>query len=203
MYDDLIHVRTNNTDPRVDSARQIIYEEISTDNHMKTWYTENWFKAGSEPTKYEMGIDTETFKIGGSAAYIASKETKIKGFGTLMQSCSAKDYLGKRIKMSGYVKSDEVKGWAGLWLRVDGTNGTKPLAMDNMGDRKIIGTTEWTEYHITLDVPSESTTLNFGALLDGTGKIWFDNITFTIVDNSTKTTGKCMILEKPMNLDFD
>lgn len=46
MYDDLIHVRTDNTDPRVDAARQIIYEEISTDNHMKTWYTENWFKSG-------------------------------------------------------------------------------------------------------------------------------------------------------------
>jgi hypothetical protein len=48
----------------------------------------------------------------------------------------------------------------------------------------------------------------FGALLAGTGQIWFDNITFGIVDNSVKTTDKMNGMNTaqpsaPTNLDFE
>ena len=151
---------------------------------------EGWFKAGNNPDKYKMGLDKQTFHIAPNSAFIESTDSKIKGFGTLMQTCSAENYLGKKIKMTGYVKSENVADWAGLWLRVDEVNGTKvkELSFDNMGNRRIKGTTDWTKYEIVLDVPSNSSTLNFGALLDGKGKIWFDSITFEEVPNNTKNT---------------
>lgn len=161
-----------------------------------------WFKAGSEPDKYEMGIDKGAGVKGGNAAIIKSDAKKIKGFGTLMQGCQPGKYLGKKVKMSGYLKSEDIKGWGGLWFRVDGKG--KSLAFDNMYDRAVKGTTEWKKYEIVLDVPEEATNLAYGALLGGTGTLWFDDIQFEIVETATPTTSKDINRpEAPTNLQFD
>lgn len=168
-----------------------------------------WHKAGSDPQSYNMGIDKGTAQDGKNAATIKSNTKKVKGFGTLMQSCTATKYLGKRIKMTGYVKSEEVKGWAGLWLRVDpAATGAKPLGFDNMGDRPIKKTTDWKKYEIILDVPANANNLAYGALLVRQGQIWFSNINFEIVDDTVSLTNNdcyvcSKILNEPTNLNFD
>lgn len=166
----------------------------------------DWFKAGNSPKSYEMGIDKGVGKDSKNAGTIKSIETNIKGFGTLMQECHADKYLGKRVKMTGYVKSENVIDWAGLWLRIDKANSTEHLALDNMQDRAIKGTTEWTKYEIVLDVPENASLLAYGALLNGTGQIWFDNISFEIVGDSEKTSApikKDRIPVEPRNLGFE
>lgn len=163
----------------------------------------NWFKAGSEPDSYEMGIDKKAGVSGGNAAIITSTEKKIKGFGTLMQNSLPGKYLGKRIKMSGYVKSENVDLWAGLWLRVDGKDKSS-LSFDNMYDRAIKGTTAWKQYEIILDVPEGATNIAYGALLAGPGTIWFDDLKFEIVSDAVTTTGKEKTTpDKPSNLSFE
>lgn len=162
----------------------------------------NWFKAGSAPDSYDMGLDKENFKSGEASAFIASNKNKIKGFGTLMQSCSAKKYLGQRIMLSGYVKSENIEGWSGLWLRIDGAGNGPNLGFDNMQKRAIKGTTDWMKYSIVMDVPEESKTLNFGALLHGVGKVWFDELEIEIVEKTTPISGKTL-LEEPSNLKFE
>jgi hypothetical protein len=165
----------------------------------------NWHIAGSKPKSYQMGLDKGSGQDGKTAATIKSIDKKIEGFGTLMQSCSADKFHGKRVRMSGYIKSENVVQWAGLWLRVDQQGSTKSLSFDNMSDRPVKGTTGWQKYEIVLDVPATASALAYGALLSGTGQIWFDNITFEIVDNSVKTTGKNgpSGLSEPTNLDFE
>ena len=170
---------------------------------LKAQKIEGWFLAGSKPASYQIGLDKSVYMTGSSSAFLESKDKKIDGFGTIMQSCLADDYLGKRIKMTSYIKSRDVSDWAGMWLRVDSKEQGKVLSFDNMQDRAIKGTTDWTKYEIILDVPEESATLNFGVLLSGTGKIWIDNISFEIVDKmETKATGE-RSLKKPTNLNFE
>jgi hypothetical protein len=112
-----------------------------------------------------------------------------------------------RIKMTGFIKSENVADWAGMWLRVDSKTGQESLNFDNMQDRPVKGTSDWTKCEITLDVPEESGTLNFGVLMSGTGKIWFDNISFEILNNGTPKVSKDSVAmslpEKPQNLDFE
>ena len=155
-----------------------------------------------------MGIDKSAGQNGKNAATIKSIDKTIDGFGTLMQQCNPNKYLGKRIKMSGFVKTENVTGWAGLWLRVDQTVLRQPLSFDNMGDRPIKGTTDWTKYEITLDVPNNASLIAYGALIDGTGQIWFDNITFEIISDFAPSTGstnlkKSPTVDEPTNLDFE
>lgn len=168
----------------------------------------NWFVAGSSPNSYDMGIDLGKDQNGGNAATIKSLEKKISGFGTLMQQCNPDRFLGKRIKMSGFVKSENVKTHSGLWLRID--RGAKPVSFDNMKTRPIKGTTEWKKYEIVLDVPIDATRISYGALISGTGQIWFDDLLFEIVDDTIKPTSSINskessynTLEEPANLDFE
>jgi hypothetical protein len=124
-----------------------------------------------------------------------------------MQTCDAKNYLGTKIKMTGYIKSENAADWAGMWLRVDPKESHESLAFDNMEDRPIKGTTDWTKCEIILDVPAESGTLNFGVLMSGTGKIWFDNVSFEILDNKTPVSSTAAnempFPDKPENLSFE
>jgi hypothetical protein len=86
------------------------------------------------------------------------------GFGTLMQMFEAGEMKDKRYRLTGWTKAAGVSGWAGMWMRVDGPAKGKSLAFDNMRDRPIQGTEDWTKHEIVLDVP-ESTTRGFWCLV--------------------------------------
>ncbi len=161
-----------------------------------------WFLAGSKPAEFEAGVDASQAFQGHTSAYLKSKETSVDGFGTLMQSINAEQYKGKRVRLSGMVKSEEVLGWAGLWMRVD--QGTSMLAFDNMQDRAIKGTTGWKRYDVVLDVPKEATGVSFGILLAGTGEVWLNSTKFDVVEAETPVTKShdVMIPDKPVNLEF-
>lgn len=171
-----------------------------------------WFVAGLDPENYEIGLAKNAGYEGKNSASIKSLLENSDGFGTLMQLCSPEKYFGKQIKMTGYIKSENVKGWAGFWLRVDGHEKGEVLSFDNMQDRAVSGTSEWKKYEILLPVPSDAYRIAFGALLSGTGQIWFDDITFEVVDNSDnpaaveksdKTTNKDAVTNDPANLNFE
>ena len=167
----------------------------------------NWFKSGSKSESYKVATDSIIFQSGKKSVSIASLDSSIEGFETIMQYCSAKNFLGTRIKMTGYIKSENVADWAGMWLRIDSKTQGESLGFDNMQDRPIIGNSDWTKCEIVMDVPAESITLNFGALISGTGKIWFDNVTFEILDNASPKVSEELnslpLPEKPQNLDFE
>jgi hypothetical protein len=168
---------------------------------------EHWFKAGNMPDKYKFGVDSIVFKNGQKSAFIESTIDNIEGFATLMQRCIARDYLGTRIKMTAYIKSENLSDWSGMWLRVDSSTPGESLSFDNMQDRPVTGSSDWTKCEIILDVPENSGTINYGVLIIGSGKIWFDNVSFEILDNMTPEKSDDLnmpqIPEKPKNLDFE
>ena len=165
-----------------------------------------WFLAGSKPGSYQTGLDGSVSRTGDSSAFLGSIVDKTDGFGTLMQSCSAEEYLGKRVKMTAWGRSKDVAEWAGMWMRVDGKGNTS-LSFDNMQNRAIKGTNDWKKCEIVLDVPMESSSLNFGVLVAGTGKVWFDDISFEVVDDTVASTSMMnnggSLNKRPVNLGFE
>ncbi len=164
-----------------------------------------WISAGSAPKDFDMGADHAAGHAGKACGFLKAKVAKPSGFGTLMQMCKADGYLGKRVRMSAWVRADHVTGWAGVWMRVDGTD-NKMLAFDNMRSRPITGTQGWTKAQVVLDVAPEASALAFGILLDGPGVVWIDDVQFEVVDKSVATTGVGMgpsLAAAPQNLDFE
>jgi hypothetical protein len=166
-----------------------------------------WFQAGSAPDSYIAGIDNKIAKNGQKSAFTESKSETIEGFSTIMQKCDAKNYLGTKIKMTGYLKSQNVTSWSGMWLRIDSKTMGETLGFDNMQVRPVTGNSDWTKCEIIMEVPEESVTLNYGFLLSGSGKIWFDNVSFEILNNATpkvlKDRETFLVPQKPVNLDFE
>ncbi len=159
-----------------------------------------WHLAGSHPKDYEYGVDEDERYQEKPSGYLHSKVTEAEGFGTIMQMFRAEKYRGKRLRFSAVVKSEDVVGWAGLWMRVDGTK-DRSLSFDNMQGRPIQGTIDWRPYEIVLDVPQESSNIAFGMLLDGLGQVWLNDIQIVEVGNEIAVTST-EYLDKPINLDF-
>jgi C-terminal processing protease CtpA/Prc len=109
------------------------------------------------------------------------------------------DFAGNSIKFRGFLRTEDVSGFMGLWMREDGESGA--VAFDNMQSRQLKGTTGWTEYSITLPVKAEGRQLFFGVLLVGTGKAWADDLQL-LVDG--KPIWDAPKVERPKTaLDFD
>ena len=159
-----------------------------------------WEQHGSASDSYQMGIDNDINAEREIFFTIKSIKKRIKGFGGLSKTINPNQYLGKTIKMSGYLKSENVKSWAGLWMRVDELKSL--LAFDNMYSRPIKNTTDWTRYEIVLYIPVEASSISYGVLLDGTGQIWFKDIIIEIVDDSTIETG-IVKGRSPKNFTFE
>ena len=163
-----------------------------------------WFLAGSNPNGYIIGIENSTER-NGRVAFLKSTNEATKGkFGTIMQQFIPTDYIGKRVKLTGYIKTTNVKNWAGMWFRIDGEPRTKMLGFDNMQNRPIKGTTAWKKYEIVLDVPTGSKYIAYGVLLEGTGNVWIDDLRFEVVPNSTARTNIIPpTSNKPQNSSFE
>lgn len=161
-----------------------------------------WFEAGSHPADYDTGLDRASAFTGNASGYVRSNKANPQGFGTYMQMFDATEYRGRRLRLSAYVKAEQVKSWAGLWMRID--RDKTPVAFDNMQNRAIKDTQEWTQHAIVLDVDSQATAVAFGVLLAGPGAVWVDDIKFDIVGADVRVTDPRMRLPtNPTNLDFE
>jgi hypothetical protein len=114
-------------------------------------------------------VDTTTKYEGQPSAYLQAATPNAEGFGTLMQLIDAANYAGKRIRLRAFVESRDLSKWAGMWMRVDKQHTV--VAFDNMQDRAITGTHPWATYDVVLDVPQDATSISFGVLLMGGGKV--------------------------------
>lgn len=100
-------------------------------------------------------------------------------FGAASTSLPGNLVAGKKIRYSGYIKTEKVKdGFAALWFRCDGKEGQ--IAFDNMNDRAPSGTSDWTAVEIVMDCPAETEAAVFGAILVGEGQAWVDGCTIEI-----------------------
>jgi hypothetical protein len=162
-----------------------------------------WIVAGDHPKDFEFSVDArETHQQHPSALIAARPGVISNGFGTLMQSIDAEDYRGTRLSLSGYLKTQDA-GRAQLWMRVDGSD-RRVLSFDNMDDRPVVGTTDWSRYQIVLDVPEDSRAIAFGFLLMQKGKAWGGNFKLEKVDAALAVTSAAPVTlaKEPTNLDF-
>lgn len=176
-------------------------EETNMDTNVK-----GWFLSGSNPFNYEMGIDHEIVHQGKASGYLKSKTVlDSTEFATMMQTFKANQFVGKRIRLSCFICTEDIDTYAGMWMRVDDTM-DDVLQFDNMSNRPIKGTTNWNHYSIILDVPPKSAVISFGIILSGQGTIWADQFTFQEVDKNIPTTNLEVhneLLDEPVNLSFE
>lgn len=163
----------------------------------KPWYQSNLEQFNSGVESAEDGS--------GQYGYLISTATFGYPSGSVMQNISPREeWLGKRIRLTARLKSKLQAGNANMFMSIISSY---EKAYDYMGNREIVGETDWQEYSIVLDVPFEPTAdILFGVSLDGRGELFFDDFKFEVVEHDVAVTG--IVKEKtkkrgPYNLDFE
>lgn len=166
-----------------------------------------WIITGTAPEEYDVNLDYDIFYKGTRSVRIQGEGGQIQelDYMTVMQQFKAKDYIGKRIRFSAFIKSLNVEGWCGLWMRINGVT-ANIVKIDNMQNRPIKGTRDWNYYSVVLEIPETGNIVNIGVLLNGTGTIWMDHANFEVVDKSVETTDVDLsseLPEGPVNLSLE
>jgi erythromycin esterase len=102
-----------------------------------------------------------------------------RSFGVASTLFPLQQVIGRRLHLTGYIRTQDVTGYAGFWLRVDGLNGM--IVLDNMSTRGPRGTTPWTRYDVEVPVDSGAIRVIVGVLHPGTGTAWFDSLSLDVV----------------------
>ena len=158
-----------------------------------------WIFIAANPYAYETGTEAGGSGPNGKVAFIRIKTSDPK-FGTLKQSLNAEAYRGKRLHLSGELRSEHADS-AQMWMRVDA--GDRMLGYDNMGDRPLKGDSGWRHCDLVLDVPDDAKSVTYGFLISGTGTVWADNFRLETVGNDVPTTNQMPVdRSAPTNLDF-
>lgn len=154
---------------------------------------DGWFKWGN----YELCTD-EIAHSGKFSGKVSSSEYG-ESFGSIAYMIPAR-YKGTNIVLEGYIKTKDVhNGFAGLLLRVDGSNGS--LAFDNMQQNGVKGTTDWEKYRILLSYPEAAEKIYVAGILVGSGEAWFDDFKLTIDGQDVQLLGEWEEEVFPAELD--
>jgi hypothetical protein len=171
---------------------------------------------GKPASSYYGGIESQIYRSGEKCVSFLAVAVTSKNQARLTQRFYADTFRGKRVQFSGYLKTNRVLERAGLWMRVD-TETKQAYAFDDMENRAISGTVDWTICEVVLDVPEDAAAIYLGAHLIGRGQVWIDDCSFEIVDDSVPTTDQDRMLggyqrrfsvpkflpDAPLNLDFE
>ena len=120
-----------------------------------------------------LAVDGQTVH-GGKWALRIERNDKSEGAFTAINKMIPIDFAGETVELRGFLRTEDVSQFAGLWMREDGDSGS--VAFDNMQQRQLKGTTEWTEYSIKLPIEKSAKRLFFGVLAAGVGKVWADDL---------------------------
>jgi hypothetical protein len=137
-----------------------------------------WQLGGKDLKKFAAGVDQADGVKG--AKFLSNTTDDGKAWASLMQAISAQNYAGQRIRFRARVRTRDVDGWAGLWMRVD-SQARSGVSFYNSQDKPIKGTTDWQERSVVLDVPQDATQITFGVIDSGKGTVWIDQLAFEAV----------------------
>jgi erythromycin esterase len=136
-----------------------------------------WSGPTVDPSGYESGLDYAVTHSGGASAYVKASSDNISDRTSLSQQIFGDLYRGKRIRLTAYLRSENVTVAAGLFL-----------GDDSMQGQPIAGTTDWTRYELVVDVPQDVFPTWLGLWLQGQGQVWMDDLHLEIVGKNVPLT---------------
>jgi hypothetical protein len=152
-------------------------------------YGVNWnfgmeeFKADSTWTEpihkgYIFKVDTSVKYSGRQSILISSTESVgASKFCPIWFSRRAK-YLGKEIEFKGWLKFENVTGFASIMIDEHDADGS--YAHNSLNAQKMHGTQGWNLYSVKVQLDTNAQFISFGCMLGGSGKLWMDDMQLLI-----------------------
>ena len=146
-----------------------------------------WSAAESGTGEYRIGQDNDVAHDGKPSIVIQSTKSSPSGAGLVYQVVDAQRFRGKRVRLSGYLKSEVLVRSAALSF----------FTSYESGLARITGTTPWKKYELVSDVPAVAEKIRVVLTLEGPGTLWAADFRLEPVGMSVPLT-----IHHPENLDF-
>jgi hypothetical protein len=163
-----------------------------------------WIKSGTWAGSYNMEIKAKEGINESKAIILESVGKDIYGSGAVIQTINARNYLGKRVKLSAFIRTENVKDFACLILSPQNKmDDFWNNSSNNSEDKKtyLQGNHAYKKIDSYLNVSDNAGNLVIGAMIKGEGKIWIDNINIEIIENLPENP---QALSKELqNMDFE
>lgn len=147
-----------------------------------------------------LGMDVDVVRTGRCAGRIVRDADSPQNLTFLSTSVPA-DITGKQVELVGWVRTEDVNGWAGLWLREDGSAGS--VQFKNMHHSGLSDTNDWTECRLELPLDAEAERIVFGMLLSGTGRAWLDDVQLLVDGRPYDEAPKRPIIPTAIDMDHE
>jgi RNA polymerase sigma factor (sigma-70 family) len=85
------------------------------------------------------------------------------------------EYLGRRVRMSAWVKAQGVMDGYGLYIVARGAMDNVTQRPDHASPRRLDASMDWTLCWLEINVPVDAMNLSSGLVFTGKGKLWFDD----------------------------
>lgn len=133
------------------------------------WFT---FQHAIEPS-YRFVVDTANPHSGERSLRIDNVGPDV--YGAVAQSLQATNYGGKTARLTGWLRTRDASE-GGAVLTLTALVGGATVAHNFMSDAPVRGTTGWARYTITMPVPARTERVEVGAMLQGKGSLWLDDV---------------------------
>lgn len=154
--------------------------------------------AGGPPATLQ--LDSTVVREGRFAGRISRNSESPSNFSVFTLTVPV-EFSGDTLELLGWIKMEGVTGFAGLWLREDGRSGM--LHFDNMEDRNLSGTADWTEYRIALPLEPAARRLMVGGILVGEGTLWIDDLKLLVDGRSAAEAPPFVPVVTPVEMDTE
>lgn len=122
------------------------------------------------------------------------------GFNGITRS-AAMDFEGKTLTLTAWLRTEDVTGYVGLWMREDGDSGS--LGFDNMERRQLKGTTDWQEYTVTVQLHPDAKQLFYGVFVADSGRTWVHDLRVMVDGKPLSEAPKRVIPKTALDEDHE
>jgi len=168
----------------------------------------NFRQDGDKDGSFLVEVDPDTLRTTNSAPAIHIKgpvapdssdliQTPVAANGTYKKTdnssstryfvTSSSTLYGKHVRVTGWLKTKDVRGWASAFVIILGLDG-RHLQYDDMSNRPIRGTAGWQQVEFVTDLPDEACIIYFGPDLYGPGELWGDDFQINLAPRDTPST---------------
>jgi len=136
----------------------------------------DWIVSGVAHEDFEATSTEKARRSGARGARLAPKVERPRGQASLAQSIQAEPYLGKRLRLSVWLKGQAIEEMAGLHvvaLAADAPQFSPGLAR---GACARDGSFDWQSCSVVLDVPSAADSIDVELVMQGRGELFADDL---------------------------
>jgi hypothetical protein len=160
------------------------------------WTLPEGWNAEGDHRFYRVGLDDQIRYNGRHSLFLNSVKAGGDTSAMIFQSFSARDYVGKRVRLSAMIRTQGTE-YATLGIRTY-SGGDEFLP----SYRLIKGTRSWTSQEVVLDIPRDAQLVEIVLMQFGIGTTWANGFDFRVVNRSIPLSDSLTDSKAPSNLDF-